>query len=357
MTGEASLLVGITSALVSALAYAAQGYPVLPCHGIINGYCTCGGRPNCKPGKHPLTPHGFKDATTDPAVITAWWEAHPYANVAIVTGGDIFVVETDPRHDGDKTLATLIAQHGELPPTLMCRSGGGGEHRYFRNPDGMVIKSIANVAQWIDVRGIAGYVLAPPSTHISGTRYVWLMPFPNTPLADAPDWLLALVSETPTPVAQTGALTLTMGSAEPCDLASHPGVGEGKRNDTLCRLLGVHLSRGDSPATIKALALGWAQRCDPPIAESRVLETLRWAERKRDENGSSVCAVRTNEPTAATSEVDDPEYVRSLADAFIPPAQPPTLSSPDTDIVADENGVIYDAGLTLHTDAYHGLAG
>jgi hypothetical protein len=44
-----------------ALAYASKGFAILPCHAAINGCCTCGGRnPNCKPGKHPLTPHGLK---------------------------------------------------------------------------------------------------------------------------------------------------------------------------------------------------------------------------------------------------------------------------------------------------------
>ena len=28
----------------------------------------------CKPNKSPYTTHGMKDATTDPVVITHWWE-------------------------------------------------------------------------------------------------------------------------------------------------------------------------------------------------------------------------------------------------------------------------------------------
>src|SRR4051812_781824 len=72
--------------LASALAYASLGYRVLPCHSVINGRCTCGGRPNCKPGKHPLTQHGVKDADTGEATIKAWWAQWPYANVAIATG-------------------------------------------------------------------------------------------------------------------------------------------------------------------------------------------------------------------------------------------------------------------------------
>jgi hypothetical protein len=343
---------GILSTLDSALSYAAQGEPVLPCHGVINGYCTCGGLRNCKPGKHPLTLHGVKDATTDLKTIQGWWERWSFANVAIATGGHLFVLDIDPRHGGDATLAALIAQHGALPQTPAVATGGGGTQHYLRYPSGVVIRSRSGIAKGIDVRGDTGYVLAPPSIHVSGNRYEWLTSI-ETPLADAPAWLLAVVSESPTPVAQTGALTLTMGSSEPCDLASHPGAGEGKRNDKLCHLLGVHLSRGDSPATVEALALAWAQRCDPPFPESEVFEALRWAERKREEYGSSVSAVRTSEPTPAI-EVD--EYVRSLAEASNRPVQPPPLSSPDADTIVNDE----DTGAgepTLHADAYHGLAG
>lgn len=57
--------------LTAALRYAERGLPVFP----------------CKPGKKvPLTAHGFKDATTDPAVIKTWWKKHPKANIGVATG-------------------------------------------------------------------------------------------------------------------------------------------------------------------------------------------------------------------------------------------------------------------------------
>jgi hypothetical protein len=53
----------------------------------------------------------------------------------------------------------------------------GGEHRYFTVParwDGAPLR-IGNhaLAADLDVRHIAGYVLAPPSVHPSGARYRW----------------------------------------------------------------------------------------------------------------------------------------------------------------------------------------
>ena len=57
--------------LSQALKYAAHGWPVFP---VVPGE------------KIPVTQHGFKDATTDPARIRAWWSANPGRNIGIATG-------------------------------------------------------------------------------------------------------------------------------------------------------------------------------------------------------------------------------------------------------------------------------
>jgi Bifunctional DNA primase/polymerase, N-terminal/Primase C terminal 1 (PriCT-1)/Protein of unknown function (DUF3987) len=338
------------SALTSALAFASLGYRVLPCHSVINGICTCGGRSGCKPGKHPLTPHGLKDATTDIAIITAWWEQWPFANVAIATGGSFWVEDVDPRHGGDTTMTNLVAQNGAIPPTPTVATGGGGIQHYLRYPPDVVIRSRSGVAEGIDVRGDGGYVIAPPSMHQSGVRYEWLTPL-DIPLADAPAWLLAMVAQTPTAKPElnalantSGGIVLTMGSAEPGDFTTHAGEEEGKRNDTLCRLVGVHLRRGDSPATVEALALAWAQRCEPPLPEDQVFRVLRWGEGKRALN---------------MSEDDSPDRASVISFAEETSSDSPTLSTHNQSLSQPSDGADSNGGdwPTLHADAYHGLAG
>lgn len=45
--------------------------------------------------KTPLTHHGYKDASRDPAQIRAWWKRWPAANVGIATGAVSGVVVLD----------------------------------------------------------------------------------------------------------------------------------------------------------------------------------------------------------------------------------------------------------------------
>jgi hypothetical protein len=59
----------------------------------------------------------------------------------------------------------------ESPPRAPeVRSGSGGTHLYFQHPDGRV-PSRANIRPGIDVKADGGYVVAPPSRHVSGDRY------------------------------------------------------------------------------------------------------------------------------------------------------------------------------------------
>jgi len=150
--------------LTAALAYAANGWRVFP----------------VKPGaKTPITKHGFKDASTDGDRLRAWWRRWPTANIGLATGraSGIWVLDVD----GDRgltTLAALEASHEPLPASQRVRTGSGGLHVYFRypKPGTEIYNSAGQVGLGIDVRGKGGYVVAPPSIHPNGSRYVWVTP-------------------------------------------------------------------------------------------------------------------------------------------------------------------------------------
>ncbi len=99
--------------LDDAKADAARGWPVFPCI-----------------GKKPATPHGVKDASLDIEKINDWFGNGQTHNVAIATGAasGLLVLDVDPRHGGDVSLEALIDEHGDLPVTVQCETGGGGQH-------------------------------------------------------------------------------------------------------------------------------------------------------------------------------------------------------------------------------------
>ena len=69
----------------------------------------------------------------------------------------------------------LVVRYGEqLRQTLTCLTGGGGTHYYFTAPAGIAVVEGANkLGPGVDVKAAGGYVLLPPSIHISGRRYTW----------------------------------------------------------------------------------------------------------------------------------------------------------------------------------------
>jgi len=167
-----------------ALGYAGRDWRVFPLHGVEGGACTCGKDGCSSPGKHPRTPSGFKDATTDEGTVRDWWRQWPQANVGIAAGraSGIVVVDIDPRHGG--TLEAL----GDVPETARVQTGSGGWHLYFRYPTAADVPNSTNkLAPGVDVRGEGGYVVAPGSLHRSGRCYAWEL---DVALAELPRHLL-----------------------------------------------------------------------------------------------------------------------------------------------------------------------
>jgi hypothetical protein len=199
------------SILPTALAFARHGHAVFPVNWPVehNGklICSCGGESRGRPcgknaAKHPygkLAPSGLLSATTDPGIIKHWFGyAAPEANLGVTTN-KLVVVDVDPRHGGDESFDALTREHGEMPPTWRVLTGGGGEHILFACPDGVEIKSVVAenedsppLGPGIDIRARGGYIVTPPSRHISGREYAWSVDHhpQDVPIAPAPDWLI-----------------------------------------------------------------------------------------------------------------------------------------------------------------------
>lgn len=262
-----------TSPHAGAMWYARQrGWPVFPCAWIEDGRCSCD-REDCEsPGKHPLV-RWREAATTDLTTLRCWWEKWPRANIGLPTGRvtGIVAVDIDVRHGGHHALAALEDEHETLPETVTSLTGGGGEHRIFQYPDGgiRIPNSAGRVGIGIDIRGDGGYILVPPSNHISGKPYRWHGDYsPRKDPAPMPPWLVALAGEMRP--AQTG------GDGKGGRLEVPAEIPDGTRGDVLFRA-GCAMRRNGFSGEEIALALAVAneKRCVPPVTDERLDQIVR----------------------------------------------------------------------------------
>lgn len=222
----------------AAVGYANRGLRVFPVHAVANGKCTCK-QPYCaSPGKHPWQKK--MEASADPERVCDLFLLRRRGNVGIATGGGIFVLDIDGPA-GEESLGDLEMTYEPLPPTLTARTGrANGRHVYFRT-DVEVHNSASKIGKGLDIRGEGGYVVAPPSVHMSGRQYEW--EDPNAEIADAPEWLVAIIQAVPEPAptpqhkpsprqsaSRREAYVRAAINAETAKVLSAP---EGQRNDTL----------------------------------------------------------------------------------------------------------------------------
>lgn len=189
----------------------------------------------CKRDKTPMTPNGFKNASSDTEQIKVWWTEHPEASIGLVCGEEagVWVLDIDLKSNGPGSLEKLTEKHGPLPETLHQKTGGGGS-QYFWKWNGREIRNSAGkIAPGIDVRGNGGYVILPPSGHPSGGTYEWLTK--KQPI-EAPDWLaeLAAKKEDAVPPSRVPGTSSKYGeTALARELIKLSCAPEGQRNQTL----------------------------------------------------------------------------------------------------------------------------
>jgi putative DNA primase/helicase len=182
--------------LDSALSYAALGFHIFPCcWPTATGSCGCGRNHKGRDiGKVPLTPKGFYDGTNDIERINKWWIKWPNANIGWWPTGHIVLDEDNKKdNNGAESIAKLQQEYGPLPATLINLSGSHlGHHYIFKNSNDKEIGNVNMTKRYpgIDIRADKGYILLPPSLHITGWRYEVQ---DDLPIVDAPTWLVTLL--------------------------------------------------------------------------------------------------------------------------------------------------------------------
>ena len=255
----------------AARCYLARGWSVVP-------IVSCGKRPLVRWEE-------FQHRRPSEEELLAWFLHWPGANLGIVTGAvsGLVVLDIDPRHDGDESLAELERRHGPLPQTVEAITGGGGRHVYFRHP-GEVTPNRAGLARGVDLRGDGGLVVAPPSVHPSGRPYAWEVSHhpDDTPLAPMPPWLRDEIrGEEGRPGHPHGHWRQLV----------RAGVPEGERNNTIASLTGHLLWHGVDPEVVLELLLCWNRvRCRPPLSDDEVARTVDSIRRTHARHASGECS-------------------------------------------------------------------
>ncbi len=262
--------------LDAALSYTRAGWPVIPLCWPVGDRCGCGrGHDGRDIGKAPLLGRDYQHVRADAAQVRAWWQRWPTANVGLLLEpASLYVLDLD----GRAAVAEAVALG--CPDTHTVRRGDH-LHLYYRRPADVEPgrRTKRGRCGAIDVLA-AGYVVAPPSRHLSGDHYELAL---DVPLADPPTWALGilqganpdvpLVNITPDLDAD-GALAEAVALLADHRLAAvlkdgpdgdpgryvHPEDGRPDRSASVAAVAGALLDRGMAPGRVAAalLARPWA---------------------------------------------------------------------------------------------------
>lgn len=169
-----------------ALSLARKGFRVFPVYEPSAKGCSCKQGENCSnAGKHPRVSEWQKVATTDEKQIKVWWQKWQAANIGIATGkgSNVIVLDVDANKGGNESFQELF-KDSDFPETLTAQTGNG-YHLFFQTVGDIDVKnSVVKLGEGLDIRGENGFVVAAPSLHRTGKRYLWMNEIKPCPLPE-----------------------------------------------------------------------------------------------------------------------------------------------------------------------------
>jgi hypothetical protein len=167
-------------------------------------------------------------------------------------------------------LRELEEKYGPLPHTITTLTGGGGEHRLFVHPRGVLISNSASaLAPGIDVRTTGGQLVIPPSLHANGRLYAWEVSChpDDTALAELPArWVQALTT-----------------TVHDHAYKEHRRIPEHQRNEILYRRARSLRANGFGPASIEAaIRTAVKTECEGTLDEAEIAKLLKHVQTQAD---------------------------------------------------------------------------
>ena len=177
-----------TATIHMALKLHERGIYTIPICWPVDGQCGCGGGHSGRDiGKAPASHCGKGWQTMVPTrdQVVKWFQHHPDANIGILLEQSNLICL-----DLDDAAAETECEALGIPETISVVTGSGTRHYYFTNPNRLYTrKTRKGTSGKIDILS-KGYVVAPNSLHISGSRYRWAS---MASLAAPPAWLLKML--------------------------------------------------------------------------------------------------------------------------------------------------------------------
>ena len=244
---------------------------------------------------------GWPDwATTDPALIRAWWEGTDQ-NIAVCTTG-LLVVDVDTKK-GRGGMRSWMELHGGFD-TLTVKTKSGGYHLYYSGAD--VALSQGALGEGLDVRSHNGYVVAPGST-VDGARYEVVI---DDAMAPAPPEIVARCKP-PGKRAENAAVALVdldtpaaVAAAVERVKAAPPAM-QGEQSERAYKLAAAVRDHGISEALCFTIMQAWGLRCEPPVIgddlRGRVANAYAYAQ--------NAAGAKHPEAMFGTPNIPPPEYV------------------------------------------------
>lgn len=218
-------------------------------------------------------------ATKNPDKIEGLWQDKRTVNPVVCCGAQYgyLVVDVDRGKgsgvDGMTTLASLEGQLGKLPAGPTVRTVNGGEHHYFKYPDGYKIgkytthKESGDPLPKIDILGNGGWAMGAGS-HIDDPRkgdygdYAWIdgRSPDDLPLPELPGPWIAFLDR-----------VCGESAGHPERYTMPERIGQGGRNTELFKLACSLRAKG-VPEVELADQVGAVnrERCSPPLSDSEV---------------------------------------------------------------------------------------
>jgi hypothetical protein len=233
----------------AALKLAERGLPVFPCN---------------TASKAPLIATGFKAATTDTVIITAWWSAWPNALIGVPTGIKFVVLDLDLQHEDARRW--YDENRARLPRTRTHVTRSGGQHLLFA-PNDKVTCTTSKLGPHIDTRGRGGYVIWWPAARLEVAH-------PGE-LAAVPDWIIEALHPPRPPTVVTARRQVRATARDQLSgiIRCIAGAREGERNRITfwgaCRLAEMAAENAINRSEAIEIVIEAARRAGLPRDEAR----------------------------------------------------------------------------------------